>query len=184
MRTTLLFACLWAVGCGGSGSTITVGSDSFTVHDEGYFFSDGHDYCPGGGAGQMMLDFVDYNFICDPTHPPDKAPNSPHFELRIILTQGPSPDFGVHPNMGLPYDSTPGLTPNCDMGPGDTIIGELVHYPNGNAGTVPDRVEYTTSAHLLFTFYDKTKAKPNQGNYDLKFPAGEVKNSFTIADCN
>jgi len=36
----------------------------------------------------------------------------------------------------------------------------------------------------LFTFYDPTKTKPNQGNYDLKFGANEVKNSFTIASCN
>ena len=176
---------LGVMGCGGgSGNTITVGGDTFTVHDEGYFFADGEDYCPAGGAGQMMLDFVDYQFICDPAHPPDKATGSPHLELRIILTMGPSPDFGTHPNMGLPYDSTAGVTPDCMNGPGDAIVAELLHYPDGNANTVPDRVEYADSAHLLFTFFDKTKVKPNTGNYDLKFAAGEVKNSFSIASCN
>lgn len=185
MRTTLFFACLLVVGCGGSGNEITVGGDSFTVRDQGYFFSDSPVYCMGGGAGQMMLDFVDYNYICDPTHTPDKAPLSPHLELRIILTQGLSPTFGTHPNMGLPYDSTPGITPNCAMqGGGDTIVAQLLHYPDGNAGTAPDRIQYATSAHLLFTSFDATKAKPNTGNYDLKFGASEVKNTFSIAACN
>jgi hypothetical protein len=172
------------VGCGGGGSTVTVGSDTFEIKDEGYFFTNGTDFCATGGLGQMKLAFVDYDFICDPTHPPDKAPNSPHLELQIILTQGPAPDFGTHPNMGLPYDSTPGVTPNCETGSGDVIVGRLVHYPNGNDGTAPDRIQYASSAHLQFTFFDKTKAKPNQGNYDLKFGVSEVKGSFTIAACN
>lgn len=186
MRTTILFACLLGVGCGGSGSQVSVGQDSFTIRDEGYFFSDGTDYCMNGGLGQMMLSFVDYNFICDPTHTPDKAPNSPHLQLDIILTMGPSPDFGTHPNMGLPYDSTPGVTPDCEApnGSGDLIVARIVHYPDGNQGTVPDRITYATSAHLQFTSFDKTKAKPNTGNYDLKFGASEVKNSFSIASCN
>jgi hypothetical protein len=184
MRTTLLFASLLVVGCGGSGSEISVGQDSFTVRDEGYFYSDGHDYCANGGNGQMMLSFVDFNYICDPTHPQDKAPNSPHLQLDIILTQGPLPDHLTHPNMGLPYDSTPGVTPNCETGSGDVIVARIVHLPDGNAGTVPDRIQYATSAHLQFTSYDATKAKPNTGNYDLKFGSSEVKGSFTIAACN
>jgi hypothetical protein len=175
---------LGLVGCGGSGGTdITVGGETMTIRDQGYFYSDGHDYCPGGGAGQMMLDFVDYNFICDPNHPPDKAPNSPHDELRIILTMGPLPDHLTHPNMGLPYDNDPTVTPNCDMGPGDVIIAEFVHYANGNAGTVP-MIQYATKAHLQFTSYDETKMKPNTGNYDLKFGTSEVKGNFTIFNCN
>ena len=185
MRTTILAAAaLLVIGCGGSGTTVTIGGDTFTIHDQGYFYSDAHDYCTFGGAGQMMLDFVDYNYICDPGHPPDKAPLSPHLELRIILTQGALPDHATHPNMMLPYDSTAGVTPNCAAGPGDLIIAQLLHYPDGNDGTVPDRIQYATSAHLQFTFYDPTKAKPNQGNYDLKFGASEVKSSFTIATCN
>ena len=184
MRTTLLFASLLVVGCGGSGNEVTVGGDSFTIRDEGYFFTDGTDFCANGGLGQMMLSFVDYGFICDPGHPPDKAPGAPHLQLDIILTQGQAPDFGTHPNMGLPYDSTPGVSPNCETGSGDAIVARIVHYPDGNAGTVPDRIQYATSAHLLFTSFDKTKAKPNTGNYDLKFGASEVKSSFTIAACN
>jgi hypothetical protein len=184
MRTTLLLACLTAIGCGGSGSTVTVGQDSFDIRDEGYYFTEGSDYCANGGLGQMKLAFVDYNFICDPGHPPDKAPNSPHLELDIILTQGTSPDFATHPNMMLPYDSTPGVMANCEQGSGDAIVARIVHYPDGNDGTVPDRIQYATSAHLQFTSYDKTKMKPNQGNYDLKFGVSEVKGSFTIAACN
>jgi len=186
MRTTLLFACLAVVGCGGGGNTVTVGGDSFEIKDEGYYFTNGSDYCANGGLGQMKLAFVDYNFICDPGHIPDKAPNSPHLELDIILTQGASPDFATHPNMSLPYDSTPGVTPNCEQagGSGDLIVARLVHFPDGNDGTVPDRIQYATSAHLQFTSFDKTKTKPNQGNYDLKFGVSEVKGSFTIAACN
>ena len=184
MRTTLLIASLMVVGCGGSGNEVTVGGDTFTIRDEGYFFTNGTDYCANGGLGQMMLSFVDYNYICDPGHPPDKAPNSPHLQLDIILTTGTSPDFATHPNMGLPYDSTLTTAPNCETGSGDLIVARIVHYPDGNAGTKPDRITYATSAHLLFTSFDKTKAKPNTGNYDLKFGTSEVKSSFTIAACN
>lgn len=184
MRTTILLAALSLIGCGGSSQTITVGSDTFTVADEGYFYTEGTDYCATGGMGQMKLAFVDYNYICDPAHTPDKAPNSPHLELDIILTLGLPPDYATHPNMGLPYDSTPGVTPDCETGTGDVIIGRLLHYPDGNPASAPDRIEYATSAHLLFTLFDKTKAKPNQGNYDLKFGTSEVKGSFTIASCN
>ena len=109
MRTFSLLGALLVVGCGGT-DAIKVAGNTMTIRDQGYFYSDNRDYCTNGGAGQMMLDFVDYNFICDPGHTPDKAPNSPHTELRIILTQGPLPDHLTHPNMMLPYDST--LTPN------------------------------------------------------------------------
>jgi hypothetical protein len=184
MRTTILLAALWVAGCGGSNTTFTVGGQTMTVRDSGYFYSDGHSYCPGGGAGQMMLDFVDYNYLCDPGHPPDKVPLSPHTELRIILTQGPLPDHLTHPNMMLPYDSTAGVQPNCDSGPGDVIVGQFLHFPDGNDGTLPDKVVYATSAHLQFTQYDTTKAKANSGSYDLKFGADEVKGSFTLFTCN
>ena len=122
--------------------------------------------------------------MCDPSHTPDKAPNSPHTELRIILTQGVSPDHATHPNMHLPYDNDPTVTPNCDMGPGDVIIGQFLHYPNGNVGTVPDSIQYASSAHLQFTQYDPAKTMPNKGDYDLKFGGSEVKGSFTIFNCN
>lgn len=183
MRTTILVALAIAVaGCGGGDQTFKVGNQSLTVRDSGYFYSDGTAYCDKGGLGQMMLDFVDYNFICDPGNPPQKNPDSPHVELRIILTQGPAPDHLTHPNMTIPYDST--TTPNCQTGPGDVIIGEFLHYPNGHDGTAPDMIQYASSAHLQFTQYDATKAKPNQGSFDLKFGADEVKSSFTIYNCN
>jgi hypothetical protein len=184
MRTTIFFLTLSVMGCGGSGTDVTVAGDTFTIRDSGYFFSDGRDYCAEGGAGQMLLKFVDYNFICDPNHPPDLSGTAPHSELRIILTQGPSPDFATHPNMMLPYDNDPSVTPNCDTGPGDVIIGQYLHYPNGDPTTVPDKIVYASTAHLQFTAYDKTKTKPNTGNYDLKFGANQVKGSFSIFNCN
>ncbi|HXU68130.1 MAG TPA: hypothetical protein VN947_02315 [Polyangia bacterium] len=184
MRTTILLLTLGLVGCGGSGNQITVGGNSMTIRDEGYFYSDTPDYCPAGGAGQMMLDFVDYNYICDPSHAPDKAANAPHYELRIILTQGAAPDHATHPNMGLPYDNDPSVTPNCQTGPGDVIVGEFLHYPDGNQGTQPDMVQYASTAHLQFTSFDPTKAKADTGNYDLHFGGSEVKGSFTIFNCN
>ncbi len=183
MRSTILLGALALVGCGNGGNqTFKVGGQTLTVRDQGYFYTDNADYCPKGGLGQMLLDFVDFNFICDPTHSPQKDPESPHVELRIILTTGMAPDFAVHPNMGLPYDST--TMPDCQNGPGDLIIGEWLHYPNGHDGTAPDSTRYATSAHLLFTQFDKTKAKPLQGNFDLKFGADEVKSNFTIYNCN
>jgi hypothetical protein len=184
MRTIILAFAVAVVGCGGSDQTFKVGGQTLTVRDQGYFYSDAHDYCTQGGAGQMMLDFVDYNFICDPGHAPQKDPEAPHVELRIILTQGPLPDHLTHPNMALPYDSDPSVTPNCETGPGDVIVGQFLHYPNGHDGQAPDMVQYATSAHLTFTQYDATKAKPNQGSFDLKFGADEVKSSFTIFTCN
>jgi hypothetical protein len=183
MRTFSLLGALLVVGCGGT-DAIKIAGNTMTIRDQGYFYSDNRDYCTNGGAGQMVLDFVDYNFICDPGHTPDKAPNSPHTELRIILTQGPLPDHLTHPNMMLPYDSTAGVTPSCETGPGDVIIGQFLHFPDGNDGTVPDQIVYATSAHLQFTSYDPTKAKADTGNYDLKFGADEVKGNFTIFTCN
>jgi hypothetical protein len=189
MRTTIaILGALVLAGCGGGDKTYSVGGNTLTVRDQGYYYTDGTDYCATGGLGQMMLDFVDYNYICDPSHTPQKDATGPHAELRIILTVGlASQGYPTHPNMGLPYDSTPGVTPNCTAGSGgtgDLIIGEFLHYPNGNDGTPPDSIQYATSAHLLFTQFDKTKMKPNQGNFDLKFGATELKDSFSIDSCN
>jgi hypothetical protein len=185
MRTeTILLAALAVAGCGSGGQTIKVGGKEMTIRDQGYFYSDTSDYCTAGGAGQMMLDFVDYNFICDPGHPPQKDPEAPHTELRIILTQGPLPDHLTHPNMGLPYDSDPSVMPNCDTGPGDVILAQFLHFPNGHDGVQPDGIQYATSAHLQFSEYDPTKSKPNKGSFDLKFGGDEVKQSFTIFNCN
>jgi hypothetical protein len=86
--------------------------------------------------------------------------------------------------MSIPYDSDPSVMPNCQTGPGDVILAQFLHFPNGHADAQPDSVQYATSAHLSFTQYDPTKMKPNQGNFDLKFGADEVKSSFTIFNCN
>jgi hypothetical protein len=184
MRATILLSAMLLAGCGGDDKTFSVGNLSLVVRDQGYFYSDAHDYCDMGGAGQMLLDFVDYNFICDPGNPPQKDPAAPHTELRIILTQGALPDHLTHPNMSLPYDSDPSVTPNCMTGPGDVIVAEFRHYPDGMPGTLPDQTIYATSAHLQFTQYDPTKMKPNTGNFDLHFGADQVKGSFTIFNCN
>ena len=93
MRTTLLLVALAVVGCGGDGS-IKVGNQSLTIRDQGYFYSDSHDYCSAGGAGQMLLDFVDYNFICDPGNAPQKDPegcleSNPRADGFALVAPGP-----------------------------------------------------------------------------------------------
>ena len=111
-RAALVTAALLAVGCGKSTPTYKVGVNSLSVRDNGYYYTDGHfEFCQGGGAGQMMLDFVDFNFICDPLHPSERDAQLPHIEMRIILTIGVAPDFNAnmaYPTM-KPYE-TGGLT--------------------------------------------------------------------------
>ena len=182
----ILFGVMALGGCGGGGDpTFKIAGNALTVRDQGYFYTDGHDYCEMGGEGQMMLDFVDYNFICDPAHSPQKNPNGAHTELRIILTMGRADQgFPTHPNQMLPFDSDPSVTPDCANGPGDIIIGQFRHYPNGMDGTAPDAISYATQAHLQFTEFDKTKMMPNKGNFELHFGADVVKENFTIYNCN
>jgi hypothetical protein len=173
-------------GCGGDGGqTFKIAGKSLQVRDQGYYVTDGADYCARGGLGQMMLRFVDYNFICDPGHAAQKDPNAAHTELRIILTMGPADQgFPIHPDQRMPFDSDPSLTPDCDNGPGDLIIGEFRHYPNGMDGTAPDAIQYATQAHLQFSEFDKTKMMPNKGNFELHFGGDVVKDDFTIFSCN
>lgn len=182
-RAWIVMGVLAVAGCGGD-ATFKVAGNSLDVRDQGYYYTDGADYCMTGGIGQVMLDFVDYNYICDPMHSPTPDPaTTRHNELRIILTMGKASDgFPVHPNQNLPFDSTAGVTPNCDTGTGDLIVAEFVTFPGAMQAPT---VQYATSAHLQFTQFDATKMKPLKGNFDLHFGADEVKDgSFTIYNCN
>jgi len=178
----LLFGALGIIGCGDSHPNFTVGGNTMTVQDQGYFITDSRfDYCQGGGQGQLVLDFVDYNFLCDPMHSPDKAPESPHVELRIILITGPSPDYLTH---------YPTLMPPFQVGTADCVttgapaVAQFLHFPNGHQGTVADSTVVAGSGTVTITQFDPTKKMPIKGSFDLKFGGDELKNDFTLFSCN
>ena len=185
MRATIWMAALlpWVlVGCGGSSPTFKVAGNTLTVNDQGYFITDGRfDYCQGGGQGQLTLDFVDYNFICDPKNLPQKAPESPHTELRVVLVTGPSPDYLTHyPTQKGPFNVA---TADC-TNTGAPAIAQFLHYPNGHDGVKPDSTMAASSGTVTITQFDPTKVKPLVGSFDLHFGGDELKTSFTIFACN
>jgi hypothetical protein len=159
-----------------------VGANSVTVRDKGYFYTDGHfDFCPGAGAGQLLLDFVDYKYLCDPNNPPALDPAIPRYELRIILTIGVAPDFNAnnaYPTMA-PYEVA---TADCQVA-GAPAIGQFVHYP-GNGATIPDSITTASSGSVRITQFDPTRAKPLVGNFELHFGTDVVKDSFSLEACN
>lgn len=181
MRAIIVVTMALLAGCGGK-PTYKVGAHSLALADEGYFYTDGTDYCGAGGLGQMMLRFVDYNYICDPNRGATPDPKvSPHSELDIILTVGLQADgYPNHPNMGLPYDSS--VMANCTSN-SDLIVARFSYFPSGSSMPAAF-VQYSSSAHLLFTQFDKTKKTANKGNFDLHFGADEVKDTFSIFTCN
>lgn len=178
MRTTLLFMSLALVvslaGCGGSPVTLTIGSQSLTIQDQGYYTTNGVDYCMAGAPKQMLLKFVDYNFICDPKNQPERDPGREHLELDIILSMNnPLRD------PRLPY--TVGRA-DCTNGPTAEAIAELVHFPpNGKA---PDTTTQADSGSVTFTSYPTDRTKAWAGTYDLVFGGSHVKEPFTIYACN
>lgn len=182
MRATIVLAVALLAGCG-SKPVYSVGGHRLVLTDEGYYYTDGTDYCGAGGLGQMMLRFVDYNYICAPGIGATPDPKvSPHAELDIILTTGLQADgYPNHPNMNLPYDATG--TVNCMTGPSDLIVARFSYFGNGTDHPA-SFVAYDNQAHLQFTQFDKAKKKPNKGNFDLHFGADEVKDSFSIDTCN
>jgi len=182
MRRLLVAAtALVAVGCGKSEPSYKVGAQSLTVRDQGYYYTDGHfDFCPGGGAGQMLLDFVDYNFICDPTHPSERDPLLPHTELRIILTIGVAPDFNAnmaYPTM-KPFEV---MQADCETA-GAPAVAQFLHFSPGIDKA--DQVITAGSGSVTITQFDPTKAKPLKGSFDLRFGGDQVKDSFTLFNCN
>ncbi len=183
MRATTLALLLVAAGCGGP-TTFKVGGFSLTVHDQGYYYTVGHDYCTGGGAGQMMLTFVDYNFLCDPTHgaTPDPTMNV-NSQLQIVLTIGLAPEFnangGFYPTM-MPYQAS---TADCDNYMGAPAVGRFLHYGTGTANP-PDMKLIANSGSVTITQFDPAKKMPLKGSFDLHFGASEVKDTFSLDACN
>jgi hypothetical protein len=176
-----LAAMLVAGGCGKGTGTYTVGGNTLTVRDSGYYYTDGRfDFCPGGGAGQLLIDFVDYNYICDPTHAPERDVALPHLETRIVLTIGVAPDFntnGAYPTM-KPYDVMPADCQND----GAPAIGQFLQYTAGLDKA--SSVALASSGTVTITQFDPTKAKPLKGSFDLRFGGDQVKDSFQLFNCN
>lgn len=172
---------LVAAGCGGGAKTYDVGTYSLAVQDEGYFLTTDTSYCPQGSPGQMLIDFVDFDFLCDPTHPQARDANVAHTELRIILNVGTAPDFdGNYPGTrnSMPYPITPG---NCMSGLGSDQA-QFLHYPP--MSTTPDMTIEADSGSVSISQFDVTKVKPLMGAFDLHFGAKEVKDTFKVFSCN
>ena len=132
----------------------------------------------------MMLDFVDYNFICDPNaYARQGAELAARPSSRIILTQGALPDHLTHPNMGLPYDNDSERDADCDDRTGRRrSSAQFLHYPDGNAD---DRARLDRSTRrrrtLQFTPYDPTKTQAeSRASTTCTFGGSEVKGTFTI----
>jgi hypothetical protein len=161
-------------GCGGSPVTLTIGSQSLTIQDQGYFTTNGVDYCMAGAPKQMLLKFVDYNYICDPKNQPERDPGVAHLELDIILSM----------NNPLRDPRQPYVVGHADCvnGPTAEAIAELVHYaPNGKS---PDTTTQADSGSVTFTSYPTDRTLPWVGTYDLTFGSSHVKQPFTIYACN
>ena len=175
---------LVAAGCGGGAKTYSAASYSLTVADEGYFTSSGTDLCPNANApGQMMLDFVDYDFLCDPKHPPARDKNQAHVEMRIILNIGLPPTYdGNFPGTrnSTPYPITPG---DCTSANGiGSNQAEFLHYGPGDVD--PDMTLGADSGTVSISQFDANKVKPLMGEFDLHFGGKEVKDTFKLFACN
>ena len=171
-----------AAGCGGGAKTFDVATYSLAVADEGYFTTTGTDYCSTAGSpGQMLIDFVDFDFLCDPSHPQARDKDVPHTELRIILNIGTAPSYnGNFPGTrnSVPYPITPG---DCTNGLGSDQA-QFLHYPAME--TTPDMVIEADSGSVSISQFDATKQKPLMGEFDLHFGAKQLKDTFKLFSCN
>ncbi len=177
------FAALAAVavaGCGGDTKSYSAGSYALTVGDKGYFsYSDSHE-CRAGGIGELVLDFVDYNYICDPSQPPQRDENLEHITFQIIITIGAPPDYnGSYPGKN-PY--TVSNQANCIQGPSSPLIAQFLHF--APKGQTPDRTLQADTGTLDITVFDPDHKKPLEGKFDLHFGAEEIKDSFKLESCN
>jgi hypothetical protein len=170
-----------AAGCGGGAKTFDVATYSLAVADEGYFMATDNAYCSTGSPGQMLIDFVDYDFLCDPTHQPARDNNVPHTELRIILNIGNPPTFDNNypgTSKSVPYPIQMG---DCTNGIG-ADQAQFLHYPA--MSTTPDMTIQADSGSVSISQFDITKVKPLMGQFDLKFGNKEVKDTFKVFSCN
>jgi hypothetical protein len=173
-RACMLVAGVMVAGCNAAPVQLTVGSQTLTVHDQGYYHTDGVDYCNAGAPGQTMLDFVDYNFICDPRNQPQRDPAVQHLELQIVLSMN-NPQRDPY----MPY--TVGMA-DCTNGPTMEAIARFLHYP-ANASK-PDTTVQANSGTVQFTATPTDKGKPWVGTMDLVFGSQHVKQAFSIYACN
>ena len=176
MRAPFIFAGLITLvaGCGSSPVTITVGTQTLTIKDEGYFTTSGVDYCAAAAPGEMLLDFVDFNFLCDPKNPPERDKAVPHTELQIVLSMN-------NPLRDPRKPYVVGVA-DCQNGPTAEAIGRFLHYPPNS--TQPDMTMQATSGNVTITQFPSDKTKPWVGTYDLVFNNTHVKEAFTIYACN
>ena len=182
MRHYILPILFVVAGCGGGAKTFDVAPYSLAVADEGYFITTGTDYCSTANSpGQMLIDFVDFDFLCDPTHPQARDKNVAHTEMRIILNIGVAPDFNNNypgTRMSVPYPIVPG---DCTNGLGSNQA-QFLHYPPME--TTPDMVIEADSGSVSISQFDVTKTKPLMGQFDLHFGGKEIKDTFKLFSCN
>jgi hypothetical protein len=168
-------------GCGGGSTSYDVGTYSLNVADKGYFLTLGNDFCTTGTDGQLKLDFVDFDFICDPKHPQQRDANVAHVEMQIILNIGTPPTYdGNFPgtSKSVPYPIEKG---DCVNGLGSSQA-HFFHY--APQSTTPDMDIQADSGSVSISQFDATGVKPMMGKFDLHFGAKEVKDTFSIFSCS
>jgi hypothetical protein len=177
--TMLAVAGLGMAGCGGGTKSYSAGQYSLTVGDQGYYSYSDSFACHAGGVGELVLNFVDFNYLCDPGTPQQRDENQEHVTFQLVITVGVAPDYnGVYPTM-MPYEVG---TANCIDGPTSPAIAQFLHYaPKGQS---PDRVLQADSGVVNIKEFWPDKSNALKGNFDVKFGAEEIKDSFSIESCN
>jgi hypothetical protein len=181
MRSLILPIAMVVAGCGGGSSSYDVGTYSLNVADKGYFITEGNDFCATGSVGQLKLDFVDYDFICDPANPPARDANVAHVEMQIILNIGTPPTYnGNYPGTrnAVPYPIEMG---DCTNGAGLNQAHFLHYAPQS---TTPDADIQADSGSVAISQFDPKAVKPMKGKFDLHFGGKEVKDTFEIFSCS
>jgi hypothetical protein len=172
----MLVAGVTLAGCSPAPMTITVGAQSFTVRDQGYYRTTGVDFCMAGAPVQMKLDFVDYAFICDGTTPPQRDGAVAHLELTIVLAMN---DFMMRdPRKPFVVGKA-----DCTNGPTAEAIATLLHYAPNAKQPDPNPPE-ADSGTVQLTQYPSDPAKPWVGTMDLGFGGQRVKQAFSMYACN
>jgi len=169
----------WGAGCGGNSGEIKAAGFTLDIGDQAYFSYANAQECAAGGVGELVLDLVDFNYLCDPQHPSGRNPGSSHTELKIIVTVGLPPMYsGSYPTLA-PYMVG---TADCKNGPTSPAIGELLHYPANS--TVPDMIKQADSGSVNFTQFDPDKKKQLKGHYELHFDSDVIRSDFALDSCN
>ncbi len=170
---TLATMLLGLAGCGQSPVQVTVGGRMLTALDQGYFTTTGTQYCNAAAPGELMLDFVDYNYICDPHNPPQRDPALSHMELQLVLAQDPN----LNPARAYVVG-----TADCTNGPTAEAIARFLHYPPNSK--MPDVTTQADSGTVTLSSFPKDRTKAIVGSFDLVYGATHVKSSFSVYACN